>query len=1050
MIPRLQSRDGPASPYIDFLSELRLRGFEGDISQRQADRVVFATDNSIYQVPPQAVVFPRHESDVVRVATLSGEERFRSITFTPRGGGTGTNGQSLTDGIAVDLSRHMNAILEINVEEGWARVQAGVVKDQLNAAVLKHGLFFAPELSPSNRATIGGMIATDASGQGSILYGKTRDHVLELGTVLLDGTSWHSRPLTPSAFDAVKHREDRIGAIHRLLDRIRVDDAALIAERFPKLNRCVTGYDLVHLCDHRGDFDLNSVLCGAEGSLAFVTEAKIRLTPIPHCTAVLNIRYDSFDAALRDAGALMRLEAASSETIDAKVLGLARQDAIWLAVKDYFPDDPQGPAQGVNIVEFLADDEAELAAKLVRVEAALNSGTTDTGRRGYTVARGEAAATAIWSMRKKSVGLLGNMQGERRPMPFVEDTVVPPERLADYIAEFRALLDRKGLVYGMFGHVDAGCLHVRPALDMKDPAQEALVREISDEVFALTRKYEGVLWGEHGKGFRSEYAPAFFGPLYARMQEIKAAFDPHNQLNPGKIAAPPGHALSRIDGVPTRGQADRRIPIEVRRANEDSLHCNGNAACFNHDPDDAMCPSWKATRERRHSPKGRASLMREWLRRLAEREVDPSSEAARLRRQGALGRWWAFPGRALNTWNARRTAGRTGPDDFSLEVKEAMDGCLACKSCVGQCPIKVDVPAFRSRFLEVHHGRYLRPMKDTLVASLERWLPTAAKLPRLMNGLTQSAVGRSALGALGLVSLPGMSGIDLREALARRGVRTASPEALRALTAAERGRSIVVVQDAFTSHYDTAVVLDWCELLLALGFIPWLAPFRPNGKPQHVLGLLGRFERTAAANARMLGGLAATGVDLVGVDPSMTLAYRAEYVKALGADRVPVVLLPQEWLIRRLDDLPKLEADPSNPWHLLPHCTERTNAPAATADWKRVADRLGIALRIVPSGCCGMAGLYGHERDHRATSEAIYGLSWRSIVAAPRHAGRLVATGYSCRCQTALVDGVELSHPIQALLARVKAARAVPAGASPPRPSTPPAPTLAPAHHDQA
>ena len=293
----------------------------------------------------------------------------------------------------------------------------------------------------------------------------------------------------------------------------------------------------------------------------------------------------------------------------------------------YFPDDAEGPAQGVNLVEFLADDDAALEAKLARVEALLGGDQGSAGRRGYTIARGEPAVLAIWSMRKKSVGLLGNMKGERRPVPFVEDTVVPPENLADYIAEFRAALDRRGLVYGMFGHVDAGCLHVRPALDMKDPDQERMVREISDEVFALTRKYKGVLWGEHGKGVRSEYAPEFFGPLYPRLQEIKAAFDPNNQLNPGKIAAPPGHSLLRIDGVPTRGQSDRRIPVALRLVNEDSLHCNGNAACFNYDPDDAMCPSWKATRERRHSPKGRASLMREWLRRLGESDVDPAHES---------------------------------------------------------------------------------------------------------------------------------------------------------------------------------------------------------------------------------------------------------------------------------------------------------------------------------------------------------------------------------------------------------------------------------------
>ncbi len=461
MIPALDPAAQPASLAVEFLAELQLRGFEGDIAQTHADRTVFATDNSIYQLAPQAILFPRHELDVVRIAKLGAEPRFSTLTFAPRGGGTGTNGQSLTDGLCVDLSRHMNAILEVNAEEGWARVQAGVVKDQLNAAVAQHGLFFAPELSPSNRATIGGMIATDASGQGSVLYGKTRDHVQELRAVFMDGTEWVSRPLSPVELATAKGRNDRVGHVLRVLDRIRQEDGELIAASFPKLNRCVTGYDLVHLCDCHGRFDLSAVLCGAEGTLAFVTEAKVRLTPVPRCTALLNIRYESFDAALRDAATLMQLQAASSETIDATVLALARQDAIWLQVRGYFPDDAEGPAQGVNIVEFVAPEPDALETQLALVEAALAAG--GAGRRGYTVARGADAAAAIWTMRKKSVGLLGNMQGERRPMPFVEDTVVPPENLADYIREFRAALDRRGLVYGMFGHVDAGCLHVRPA-----------------------------------------------------------------------------------------------------------------------------------------------------------------------------------------------------------------------------------------------------------------------------------------------------------------------------------------------------------------------------------------------------------------------------------------------------------------------------------------------------------------------------------------------------------------------------------------------------------
>ena len=272
--------------------------------------------------------------------------------------------------------------------------------------------------------------------------------------------------------------------------------------------------------------------------------------------------------------------------------------------------------------------------------------------------------------------------------------------------------------------------------------------------------------------------------------------------------------------------------------------------------------------------------------------------------------------------------------------------------------------------------------------------------------------------------MPELSGIDLQAVLKQRGVQDRVRDGVvgpfRPRTAR---KSVVIVQDAFTSYYDSRIVLDFCELLQRLGFLPWLAPFKPNGKPQHVLGFLRGFERTAAANAGMLNALAETGVALVGVDPSMTLAYRAEYVKALGKGRVPQVALPQEWLASNIDRLPELGVEAASPWHLLPHCTEKTNAPAATADWVKVARRLGVDLKIVPAGCCGMAGLYGHERANRPTSEAIYRLSWSRLVSDPRHTGRLVATGYSCRSQASLMDGVHLLHPLQVLLARVKAGR---------------------------
>lgn len=999
MIPRLGSAPETASLPAAFCAELRARGFAGDLSLSPADRTVLATDNSIYQLTPQAIAFPRDRDDLVRIAKLLAEDRFAAMRIAPRGGGTGTNGQSLTDGIVVDLSRHMNRILAIDPEGRTVRVEAGVVKDQLNAALKAHGLFFAPELSTSNRATIGGMISTDACGQGSCLYGKTRDHVLALTTILSDGTVWHSEPLDAAGLAAVQARPDRAGAIHREVDRIQRENAALIAEIFPPLNRCLTGYDLAHLRRPDGRFDLNAVLCGSEGTLGFLAEATLNVLPLPSHMALVNLRYGSFDAALRDARALSGLAPASIETVDSKVLALAQGDPIWDGVAAFFPEDAGERARGVNLVEFVGGSEEEVTTALARLTAMLDAAGPEAGRRGYTVARTESDVGRIWTMRKKAVGLLGNQKGEARPIAFVEDTAVPPENLADFIAEFRAALDRRHLDYGMFGHVDAGVLHVRPTIDMKAPGAEGLVRAVTEEVVGLTQKYGGLLWGEHGKGVRSEFSPRFFGPLYPALQAVKAAFDPKNQFNPGKIAAPEGAALLTVDGVPTKGDRDRAIPAEVRAAYDEALHCNGNGACFSWDPDEAMCPSWKGTRERRHSPKGRAQLMREWLRRLAAQGVDPLAEAQGLRSRPG---WLGFPARLAATLRRR-------DDDFSHDVHEAMAGCLACKSCTGLCPIKVDVPTFRAKFLELYHGRYLRPLRHHAIAALEPLAPWLAKAPRLVN----AAMGLGAGRAVGLVHAPKLSGLDLGRETARRGVALAEADVLARLSPAERLSSVIVVQDAFTSHYDTPVLLALLDLLTGLGLRPWLAPFRPNGKPLHVHGFLGRFERVAARTAEDLGRLAATGVPLIGLDPSMTLTYRSEYKQALPGRDLPWVALVQEWLAARLDT--RAVAADGEPYRLLPHCTERAMAQPAVSAWIQVFQCFGLNLAVLPSGCCGMAGTYGHEAENRATSERIYGLSWAQPVADKGRTGRLLADGYSCRSQAKIVDGVRLPHPVEIL-----------------------------------
>jgi FAD/FMN-containing dehydrogenase/Fe-S oxidoreductase len=991
-----------------FLEALRVAGLEGEIDVSYATRTVLATDNSIYQRRPTAAVFPRNAADVERIARLLAEERFRRVVVSPRGGGTGTNGQSLTDGIVVDLSRHMNRIIEIDAIKRTARVQAGVVKDQLNAALKPHGLFFAPELSTSNRATIGGMISTDASGQGSCTYGKTRDHVIALKSVLLGGVPLVSEPVDDSALEQLCARTDIVGRAYKTAREIFDNQADLIRDTFPPLNRCLTGYDLAHLRERDGRLNLNSLICGAEGTLAFVVEATLNVLPIPLHSALVNIQYEGFMDALRDARALMENRPLSIETVDSTVLALARDDVVWTSISEFFPDyNDERSAQGINLVEFSADDLGQLQSRVA--EFVEHISTDQSVRRlGHTIAWGHVAVNRVYAMRKRAVGLLGNVRGRRRPQPFVEDTAVPPEQLAEYIEEFRALLDSHGLKYGMFGHVDAGVLHVRPALDLRDPDDAALIRPISDAVSELTTKYGGLLWGEHGKGVRSEYAPAFFGRLYPSLQRIKAAFDPFNQLNPGKIAIPEGvdSPLLEIDAITLSGELNREINDAVWEANSDAVQCNGNGACFNFDPDDSMCPSWKATRQRIHSPKGRASLMREWLRLQVAEGTDLIARPRAMR----------LPVRFINSLRRRRHE-----DDFSHEVYEAMSGCLACKSCVAQCPVKVNVPEFRSRFLEHYHTRYLRPARDYMIASLEYTIPRLVSVPggrQFYNGVVESRFARLLLKhVVGLVDTPS---IAQSEASKSNRCAIATPEILMRMNARERERCVVMVRDTFTRFFSGGVETALVDLAESLGFYVLFAPFHPNGKPLHVLGFLTRFARAALKNAQTLLDIANTGVALVGVDPAMTLTYRQEYSKVLGSENVPNVLLPQEWLAAAITSSHKPN-EIRKSFKLLAHCTEKTNAAQATALWKAVFAAAGLDLTMPSTGCCGMSGTYGHEARNVTTSTDIFALSWARQIpesdcpAMNEESPEVLATGYSCRCQVKRLRGKTLRHPVQVL-----------------------------------
>jgi FAD/FMN-containing dehydrogenase/Fe-S oxidoreductase len=1011
MLPRLDAQELVSELYLEFSEQLSQQPFTGDINCQYSARLAVATDNSIYQQLPQLVLHPRTVQDVQLITKLASQAKFLSIKFSARGGGTGTNGQSLTPGIVIDLSKYMHRILALDVEQGWVKVEAGVVKDQLNDYLRPHGYFFAPDLSTSNRATIGGMINTDASGQGSLVYGKTSDHVLALSSVLANGELFNTAPISVTEAEQRALVDDSEGKIFaQVLESCR-EHRALILEKFPRLNRFLTGYDLEHVFnDELTQVDLSRLLTGSEGSLAVVCEAKLNITPIAKAKTLVNIKYDSFDSALRHSPSLVAAQATSVETVDSKVLNLAKQDIVWHSVKALLTDVEGKTMDGINIVEYNGTSEQAVAAQVDKLCEQLQQDIKyNTGVIGFQVCTDLASINKIYAMRKKAVGLLGNTAGSQKPLAFAEDTAVPPEQLADYIVEFRALLDGHGLHYGMFGHVDAGVLHVRPALDMCDPEQEKLLRVISDQVVALTAKYGGLMWGEHGKGYRSEYGPAFFGEqLFTELRKIKAVFDPLNKMNPGKICTPIDSAESLVSvDDRKRGYFDRQIPVHVKQSFDSALDCNGNGLCFNYDAYSPMCPSSKITGDRRHSPKGRAGLMREWLRLLQHKGVDVLA----LEQQ-------------INGWSVKRLLDKiknrlsnANEQDFSHEVMDAMSGCLACKACASQCPVKVDVPDFRARFLNLYHSRYFRPLKDHLVANVETLTPLMAQAPKLTNALIKNPLFKQVSSkVLGYVDMPQLSVPTLSQQVRQAAYQTFDLTELQQLTTQQKAHYLLIVQDPFTSFYDAKVVENLMALADKLGFNPILVPFKPNGKAQHVKGFLAKFAKTAANTAQFLNQLQQLNIPMVGLDASLVLCYRDEYRQTLQGKRGDFqVLLAHEWLLPRLASLPDVDVIKSGNYQLFSHCTEKTALPNSEAQWQHIFQYFGLTLELVSVGCCGMAGTYGHEAVNQQNSKGLFDLSWQPKLnnRIPDH---VLVTGFSCRSQVKRFAGMKTQHPVQALL----------------------------------
>jgi FAD/FMN-containing dehydrogenase/Fe-S oxidoreductase len=1044
MIPKLpiDDRFSPAIRY--FVSALKRKSFHGDISVDLADRVSLSSDNSVYHNCPQVVVFPKYEQDIVVMMRLASADRFSSIVFSPRGGGTGTNGQSLTNGILVDCSRYMRKILEIDELGHWVRVQPGVILDQLNETLKPRGVFLPLSISTSNRATLGGMFNTDACGKGSMVYGKTSDHVLASRHVMTDGSL---------LICDKKHQDQKTSELEQnLYDLIR-PYAKVINNKFPKLQRFLTGYNLKNALDKADNtsqdkvnkVDLNSLLSGSEGTLTFCTQLTLNLIPIPENKCLLVLGYSSFRDALSDSLRLRSLKPIAIETVDWNILELAKKDEVYHDVKDYFSFDDK--LRGLNLIEFncsLSSLAKKADGNFLKEGKILQHYKTDN----------KSEIKALWAIRKKGVGLLAAMQGPAQPIAFVEDTVVSPDKLPEYIDEFREILDGYGLKYGMFGHADVGCIHVRPALNMMDKTHQKWFVEISQKVNELVIKYDGLFWAEHGKGYKSVFLPEYLGKgLYTLMRKVKSVFDPHNKLNPGKIASPldldsdiEDLGLKKI-GQDFRGDIDRSIPDNVRGIYAESFLCNGNAQCMSFETNVVMCPSYKATYDRIHSPKGRSMLLREWLL-LATSKVR-KEKAAKKEAEALLQKsiednkgkktntapgvvmpastqkddWTDRSYRYLRFFTPRSWAlfKYVQKKDFSHQVYRSMQGCLGCKACATSCPVKVNIPYMRSKFLYEYHKRFGRSWQDLLIARFEVMSNFRKKWPLLTkialdNKMTDWFLER----IVGLSDLPRVKKGYCREAIP---FDKKAKELVKKM--AQTGKAVCLLTDSFNALYESSVIENTAKVIEALGYQVYLLPVLASGKMMHHMGMLDEFKEKARNNILIFNELAKINIPIVGIEPSVTLFYEEEYKKAFFKACKYEVKLVQSWMSEVVDKkikanekwLKALSHNQPESYKILSHCIERAGVPNANKQWQKVFNYFGVKLDHEPIGCCGMAGLYGHLSENKSKSIGIYKGNWEKVI---KHTGiaNIVASGFSCRCQIERMERQEVLHPLD-LLARI-------------------------------
>ena len=933
--------------------EAELRGcIEGEVRFDEISRALYSTDASVYQIKPAGVVVPKNREDILRAAAVC--RRLR-VPITMRGGGTSQAGQAIGEGLQIDTSKHYNRVLEVNAAERWARVEPGIVLDELNAELAPLGMRFAPDISTASRATIGGMIANNSSGARSVYFGITRDHVLELTVLLSDGSVVDFRDMSRAEVPAGDSLEARCYA--KVLS-LAAEHAGEVERRYPKILRRVGGYNLDEYVDASRPVNLAKMIVGSEGTLGIVLEAKVRLVALPKAKAVMVILFADLLESLAAAPVILNHKPSAIEVMDKAILDNTRQNAALEKIRAGFV---KGDPESMLCVEFYGDSKEELPLRLAALEA-------DLRERGfgyhYHRETEPAAQAKIWSLREAALGLSMATKEDAKSISFVEDTAVAPEKLSAFIGRFLEIVHAHDTTAGIYAHASVGCLHVRPVVNMKTADGVKKFESIASSVADLVLEFGGALSGEHGDGLvRSPFMSRMFGPvLYEAFREIKRRFDPEGLFNPGKITdAPPMTANLRYGaGYQTPSPFTFFDYSEYGGMAGAVEMCSGVGACRKK-LSGTMCPSYMATREESASTRGRANVLR-------------------LAMTGRLG--------------------ESGLGDEG--VYQVLDLCLECRACKAECPVGVDVARFKSEFLADYYSRHGVPAKAKMLGNAAR----AAVWGSRFAGLANKAASNPALRRIG----EKLFDIDARRTLPAWRADTFEKQAGKR---GGQGKQVTLFCDTFTNHYDPEIGMAAVEVLERSGCA--VKVVRPGccGRPLISQGLLREARAQAETLVNALHPTAARGESILFLEPSC-LSVAVD--DAAGLLRGEAQMKAREVAAAcHLFDEFAAELDLDLRAHagrilLHGHCHQKSLGLLG-ATVKLLSRIPGAKIVDLDAGCCGMAGSFGYTRGHYDVSKAIAERRLLPAVRKMQPGDVLVAPGTSCRHQVDDFEHVKAVHP---------------------------------------